>query len=75
MKFIVSKLFRLHSYKRLFTKVLSPFIPFKQIDNPVVYMTLYVKDEEDIITGLFTFRTILQPVTGPDSRSEGAEYH
>ena len=49
MKFIVSKLFRLHSYKRLFTKVLSPFIPFKQIDNPVVYMTLYVKDEEDII--------------------------
>ena len=52
MKFIVSKLFRLHSYKRLFTKVLSPFIPFKQIDNPVVYMTLYVKDEEDIIESI-----------------------
>jgi hypothetical protein len=59
MKFIVSKLFRLHSYKRLFTKVLSPFIPFKQIDNPVVYMTLYVKDEEDIIESNIKFHMSL----------------
>ncbi len=36
---------------------------------------VYIKANRDIIAGLFTFRTILQPVTSADFRSEGVEYH
>lgn len=45
----INRFFRLHTYKRLFTKLLSPFVKLKTINDPILFMTLYVRDEEDII--------------------------
>lgn len=43
------RLSRLHTYKRLYTKIMSPFVSFPKIKNPTLIMTLLVRDEEDVI--------------------------
>lgn len=59
MNHFLDKFLHLHRYKRLFTLLFSPFFRLKKISEPTIYMTLYVKDEEDIIENNLKFHHAL----------------
>lgn len=42
-------IFRIRPYIKLARKIISLFVTLRAIPNPILYMTLLVKDEEDII--------------------------